>query len=91
MDTRYKQSADQLDFDVDFSDWLPSGATITTVEVTVDDPVNLTLLSYQNNSPIIKVWLVGGVNAATYKVTVKASTNIGHIKEKEFRLRIKDY
>lgn len=90
MDTRIKQTADQLDFDVDYSDWIPKAATIVTVEVTVDVPAELTLLSYQNNSPIIKIWLADGLNGKTYKVTVKAHTDLGHIKEKEFRLRIKD-
>lgn len=90
METFVKQSADQLDFDVNYVDWLPKGATITTVEASVDVPEELTLLSYQNNSPIIKIWLADGVNGKTYKVTAKVSTNLGQIKEKEFRLRIKD-
>ncbi len=90
MDTRTKQPADQLDFDVDFADWLPKGATILTVEVTVDVPTELTVLSYQNNSPIVKVWLADGLTGKAYKVTVKVATDLGHIKEKEFRLRVKE-
>jgi hypothetical protein len=90
MDTRTKQPRDQLDFDVTYADWLPKEAIIQTVEVTVDVPEELTLLSYQNNSPIIKVWLADGLDGKTYKITVKAATDLGQIKEKEFRLRVKE-
>lgn len=89
MNTYNKQARDQLDYDVNFEGWLPEEDTITTVEVTVDDPaLQIDLIQYTGR--IVKVWLSDGVNGTTYKITVVVSTSGGRIKEIEFRLRVKD-
>lgn len=89
LETKYKQPADVLDFDVEFERWLPDDATITTIEAIVDS-ADVTIDAVQNMSPTVKVWISGGVDRATYKVTVKVGTDMGHVKETEFRLRIKE-
>lgn len=91
MKTHYKQSGDKLDFDEDFSDWLPEGDVVQLAEVVVDKPEELTLHAVQWDGQVVKTWLLGGVNGATYKITVTAYTAGGRIKESEFKLRIKDY
>lgn len=90
LETKYKQSADQLDYDVDFSAWLPEGDTITTAVASVIIEDELIIQSVQVSDLVVKVWLSGGINGSTYKVTVAASTEGGRIKETEFNLRVKD-
>lgn len=91
MDIQTKQPGDVLDFDVDFSLWLPDEDSIANTPVVMIEPAGeLTADAVQVASPIIKVWLSGGVDKATYKVTVRASTAGGRVKEKEFKLRVKE-
>lgn len=90
MRTEKKQAADQLDYDVDFSGWLPEGDVITTAIPSVDIVGELVIDQVQYTGQIVKVWLSGGVNGGVYKITVIASTSQGRIKEIEFRLRVRD-
>ena len=93
MDTFTKQVRDQLDYDVDFSVWIPEGDIITTSEATLDVTGELVIDATQidpDTGQIIKVWLSGGVDGKTYTITVVGSTSQGRIKETEFRLRVKD-
>lgn len=90
MDIFKKQSGEKLDYDRGFTDWLPEGDTITTVEVVLDVVGELVIEAFQFTGQVVKVWLTGGVNGSTYKITVTAATLGGRIKEDEFRLRIKD-
>lgn len=91
LETRNKQSSDVLDFPVEFERFLSEDDTITTIEATLDITGELNIDAVQNASPTVLVWLSGGINGKTYKVTVKVGTSAGRVKETEFRLRIKDY
>lgn len=89
METVYKQPADVLDYDANFERWLPEEASITTIEAKSDiDGINIDAV--QNLGQKVKVWVSGGVDRATYKITVTVGTDMGHVKETEFRLRIKE-
>lgn len=94
LGTQTKQPADQLDYDVDFSKWLPDDDEITSaIAVTteiVDETTPLVVESVQITSQVVKVWINGGVDGSTYTVTVTASTVGGRIKETEFKIRVKD-
>lgn len=91
METRVKQPRDTLDYDVNFSDWLPDDDTIgNTPVVTIEPAGELMVDAVQVASPIVKVWLSGGLDKASYKITVTASTIGGRIKETEFRMRVKE-
>ena len=92
-----KQPADVLDYDVDFSTWLPQADTVTTANAVVSpaydavtNPNGLQVTAVQIQSPDVKVWTSGGVNGITYKVTVSASTAGGRTKEVDFQIRVKD-
>lgn len=86
--TFQQQPADILDYDVDFSDWLPVGDTITGATV-VAFPVSLGL-SYAIQGKRIKVWCMNGAVGVTYKVTVTVTTNDSRVKQVEFRLKVKE-
>lgn len=90
MNLFQKQPADQLDYDMDFSDWLTESDTITSAEAVSSIPEELEVLSVLVDSPIVKVWIAGGLDGTTYKVTSTIATSEGRIKELEFKIRVKE-
>lgn len=86
-----KQPADQLDYDLDFSDWLAGSDTITGVVATSSAPDDLVVISASVTNQTAKVWLGGGTNGQTYKVTATITTAEGRIKELEFKVRVRDF
>jgi hypothetical protein len=85
-----KQSADQLDYDLDFSDWLTADDTITGVVATSDKPDELKVLSASISGPVAKLWIGGGLDGSTYKVTATIATQQGRIKELDFKIRVRN-
>lgn len=106
MRTFRKQPAEVLPYDVDFAEWLTLGDDIESAQVHVDSAINgepsdLTIgdvvLLIQNPEAThmiaatrLKVWLSGGLNGATYKITVRADTEGGRRKEVDFRLNVRE-
>lgn len=90
MNVFQKQPADQLDYDLDFSDWITAGDIITGAAAISSDPTKLTILSTAVLGQVVKVWLSGGENGATYKVTTTISTQQGRIKELDFKVRVRE-
>lgn len=88
--TIIKQPADHLDYDVDYGRWLPDGDAVTMAEIAVEPAGDLVIESVQITDRIVKVWVSGGEDGATYKITVTASTSWGRIKETEFRIRVRE-
>lgn len=94
-----KQPAEVLDYDIDFSEFLPEGDALsfagdppvpTPLDVVVS-PSGLTLgPTFVVGGKIIKQWLSGGTDGTTYKVTVTATSNAGRVKQIEFSVRVKD-
>lgn len=90
MNLFQKQPGDQLDYDLDFSDWITASDTITGAVATSSVPAELNIVSVVVASPMVKVWVSGGVSGATYKVTATITTAEGRIKELEFKIRVRD-
>lgn len=91
MNLFQKQPADQLDYDLDFSDWLTDTDTITGVVATSSVPLEMPVLSAAVSGATAKIWVAGGLNGVTYKVTSTITTSEGRIKELEFKIRVRDY
>jgi hypothetical protein len=91
MNLFQKQPADQLDYDLEFSDWLTSGDTINGATAVSDVPTELIIQSVSVSGQIVKVWISGGVTGSTYKVTATVTTAQGRIKELDFKIRVKEY
>lgn len=94
LGTLTKRTGDQLDYDVDFEKWLTDDDEIeTATAMLVDaDEVDdmLEVESVQITSPIVKVWLSGGVDGTSYTVLITATTTAGRIKEETFTIRVRD-
>ena len=99
LGTMNKQPADRYDYDIDYSEWLTDKDNVESVAVTVFpdegllDPVpadRLNILSVTVIDPFVKLWIDGGRNGVTYKVTLTMTTADGRIKQDEFKLKVKD-
>lgn len=88
LGTFKQQPNDNLDYDLDFSDYFPPGDAIVSAVVTATS--GITIGTTTVTATTIKQWVTGGTSGSTYKFTVKATTAAGRVKEVEFKLRIKD-
>ncbi|AFN39128.1 virion associated protein [Burkholderia phage BcepMigl] len=86
-----KTTVEQLDYDVDFSRWIPDGDTIqaATVDITPNDGT-LVDESYEISGQVVKVWLSGGTVGTSYTVAVTIGTNAGRMKEACFGVRVRN-
>lgn len=95
----YKQPAETLDYDIDFSEFLSDGDTLVAtgnppvpspLDVTVS-PSGLTLgPTFVIDQKKIKQWVSGGTDGISYKITLTATSNGGRVKQVEFVIRVKD-
>lgn len=84
-----KQPTEVLDYDLDFSGWIPSGDYIASVTATVATGLTIDSFSFFSQS-WVKVWLSGGTNGQTYKVEVTVTTYDGRVKQAEFYVKVKE-
>lgn len=84
-----KQPSEVVDYDVDYSEWLTDGDNVDSATVT-PSPAGLTIDSTFINDPRVKIWVSGGTNGITYKLTVTMTTVEGRIKQDEFKVKVKD-
>lgn len=92
LSTFEKQPADVLDYDVDYTEWLPNGDAVESVAHTVT-PSDLEIQGaiIVNGGTRVKLWVAGGENAKTYKVELTVTTTLGRVKQDEVRFRCKEY
>lgn len=96
-----KQPAENLDYDIDFSQFLSDGDVLaSTGNPAVPSPLNVVVSPagltigptfVTENGLTIKQWLSGGTNGVRYKITLTATSNGGRVKQVEFAIRVKDY
>lgn len=84
-----KQPADVLDYDVAYDQWLTEDDTVQSATAEVDLPGLTVDLTYINPT-FVKVWLSGGADGVTYKVTVTSVTQGGRTKQDEFKVKVKE-
>jgi hypothetical protein len=87
-----KQPADVQDFDIDFTEWLAGMSDTapgpTGVVVVATTGITITATSLLNG--VVKVWMSGGADGVTYKVTVTVTTVGGRVKQAEFNVKVKE-
>lgn len=91
LGTLTKQPGERLDYDVNFEDWLTDDDTVASAGAVVSPTGELAIDDVLISNPIVKLWLSGGEDGKTYKITLTATTAFGRIKEAEFRIRVRDY
>lgn len=94
LGTYRKQTADELDYDVEYEDWLIDSDGLSqnvAPEVTVE-PEGLEILSvtrdYDNRR--VKIWVGGGEDGEQYKVSITLETSEGRVRQDEFYIIVRD-
>lgn len=85
----FKQSAEVLDYDVDFSDWFIN-RTDTPASFAVTAEQGITVVASSLYDRVVKTVLSGGVSGVKYKITIRLTTSAGLIKEADFVVVVKD-
>lgn len=85
-----KAPGDVLDFDIDFSRWLPDGDEVQGATSAISGTGTLAVDSIEWSVDTVKVWLSGGADGEGYVVTVTMTTALGRTKEFCFQLKVKD-
>jgi len=101
-----KQPAEVVDFDIDYSEYFsatdvivstgnpptPFGATIFVTSTTETTPALAVDNSFVlDEGKTLKLWISGGTDGATYKVTARVTSSGGRVKEVEFKVKVKDF
>ncbi len=95
----YKQPAENLDYDIDFSEFLSDGdSLVSSGNPPVPSPLSVTVTpsglslgpTFVLNGKSVKQWLSGGTNGIKYKITLTVTSNAGRVKQVEFVVRVKD-
>lgn len=98
LGTVSKQPADQLDYPIDYSRWIPDEDEILTVTHAIEpaaedddeDHLRVDAVRVDPENPALTVWVSRGQKSKTYKVSVTVATRGGRIKEADFKVRIRD-
>lgn len=88
-----KQPADVQDYDIDFQKEFLSGLTDTApgptgLSVQADEGIGLDMFSLQDG--LVKVWVSGGTDGVTYKLTFTLTTTAGRVKQVEIMIKVKE-
>lgn len=75
-----------LDYQWDWSSWLPTGDTIASATVTAE--TGLTVDSYSNTATAVTAWLSGGMVGESYSVTCRVVTADGRTDDRTITLLV---
>lgn len=86
-----KQSAEVLDYDVDFTKWFAK-RSLTPDALTVVAEPGINLLASSRTGAVVKVILGGGTSGTKYKITVKltSTSSPALLREADFTVTVKD-
>lgn len=87
MASEYIKDPDaNLDYPFDWSDWLPSGDTISSVTWVVSS--GLIQGTTSNTATSATIWLSGGTSGNAYSVTCRITTSQGRIEDRTITIRV---
>lgn len=81
-----KIPSDVLDYNIDWTNWLQGGDTITSVSWSV--PPGLNTQSASSTTTSVTIWLTGGAVNRTYTIPVQITTAGGRKKEAAFQIQV---
>lgn len=77
-----------LDYGFDWTDWLATAETISSITWTV--PTGITKTSEEQTTKIATVWLSGGTAGSNYSVACKIVTSGNRTDERTMTIRVKN-
>lgn len=78
--------AGPLDYSIDFTNWLNSGDSISSVAWSIN-PTGPTLASESESSGVATIQVDGGVLGNVYRLTARATTAAGLVDDRSIVLR----
>jgi hypothetical protein len=75
-----------LDYSLDWTNWMPSGDTISAITVTADS--GITIDSSTNTSYIATAYISGGTAGNIYNIEYKITTTNGLKDSRNFRIKV---
>ncbi len=87
MPTYYKDSADVLDYSLDWAAIIPTDTIATS---TWTPPTGITAAVPSIVGKITTIWLTGGTTGTTYPVVNRVVTAGGRTIERTIHIRVKD-
>lgn len=76
-----------LDYQIDWSSWLATGETISSSAWIVPD--GLTEVSDSNTTTTATIWLSGGTDGESYRITNRVTTTAGRTDDRTITLLIR--
>jgi len=76
----------QLDYSLDFSNYLPSGDTISSISIAVDS--GITVVSNSNTDTVATAIISGGTAGTIYNVEFKITTANALQDSRNFRIKV---
>lgn len=76
-----------LDYQCNWADWLPTGDTITASSWAVDS--GITADSHSNTTTTATVWLSGGTDGQSYRVTNHITTAQGRTDDRTIVVKVR--
>lgn len=86
--TYTKDKDSKLDYGFDWTDWLATGETISSVAWTVATGLTEDTLKRNNTGTVVSTWVSGGTAGTTYTVAAKITTSDGRIDERVLKIRV---
>ena len=83
-----KQPVENKDYDFDWSDWMPTGDSISTASIPNVDGITLGPKTVTGN--VVKQFISGGADGVDYKITCTMTTTQGRIDEREIRIMVRE-
>lgn len=84
-----KDPTADLDYEIDWSQWLRSGDTLTS-STWVISPTGLTQQSAYSSPTSTTIWLTGGTVGISYTVTNRITTAQGRDDERSLTIQVLD-
>lgn len=83
-----QQPSEVLDYDIDLTDWMASGDTVSSTTVSAETGLTVSVSNGTTTTP--KIWCSGGSDGTTYKVTATIVTTDGRTKEIDFKITVSE-
>lgn len=84
-----KQPVEVQDYDLDFTDYLDYHGDTAASHTAVAD-AGITLTDSDLLGKLVKVWVSGGTDGQSYKITVTLTTTGGRVKQGEIIVKVKE-
>ena len=90
LGTVRQQSREKKAYSIDYSEALDAGDGVEQIEACFAEPDALVADPVLVSGSRARIWVSGGVDGQTYKITIRVLTSGGEILEDELLCRVKD-